>query len=171
MRRRPMLAVAAMLAAANPAATPARAQANRSPETMEAGRALFSVLFDHAFIALNAQAVEVAWPAIEGALRAKNPHIDAATLAGLRQELERIRLARLHEMTKDLPALYVRHLTAEEMREVAAFYRTPTGAKMLGILPKILPDAFATILPRVQAMNAETQDLFLKLLRERGLLN
>jgi hypothetical protein len=42
---------------------------------------------------------------------------------------------------------------------------------MLGVLPKILPDGFATILPRVQAMNTETQDLFLKLLRERGLLN
>jgi uncharacterized protein len=171
MRRLPILAVAAMLAALNPAATPARAQANLSPETLEAARALFSVLFDHAFVALNAQAVEVAWPAIEGALRAKNPQIDSATLVALRREFERIRLARLHEMTKDLPALYVRHLTAEEMREVATFYRTPTGAKMLGVLPKILPDAFATILPRVQAMNAETQDLFLKLLRERGLLN
>jgi hypothetical protein len=104
VRRLPILAVAALLAAANPAAPPARAQANLSPESMEAARALFSVLFDHAF-------------------------------------------------------------------EVAAFYRTPTGAKMLGILPRILPDAFATILPRVQAMNTETQDLFLKLLRERGLLN
>src|SRR5882762_26006 len=113
MRRLSILAVAAMLAAAHPGATPARAQTNLSPETMEAARALFSVLFDHAFVALNAQAVEVAWPAIEGALRAKNPHIDAATLVGLRRELERIRLARLHEMTKDLPALYVRHLTAE----------------------------------------------------------
>jgi hypothetical protein len=171
MRYLSILAVAVTLAAATPAATPARAQTNLSPESMEAARALFSVVFDHAFVALNAQAVEVAWPAIEGAVRAKNPAVDAATLMGLRREFERIRLARLHEMTKDLPALYVRHLTAEEMRETAAFYRTPTGAKMLGILPKILPDAFATILPRVQAMNAETQDLFLKLLRERGLLN
>ena len=60
MRRLPILAVAAMLAAANPAATPARAQANLSPETTEAARALFSVLFDHAFVAPNAPAVELA---------------------------------------------------------------------------------------------------------------
>ena len=76
MRCLSILAVAAMLAAANPAATPARAQTNLSPESMEAARALFSVVRGDAHI-----------------------------------------------------------------------------------------------LPRVQAMNAETQDLFLKLLRERGLLN
>ena len=121
MRCLSILAVAAMLAAANPAATPARAQTNLSPESMEAARALFSVVFDHAFVALNAQAVEVAWPAIEGAVRAKNPAVDAATLTALRREFERIRLARLHEMTKDLPALYVRHLTAEEMRKPPRF--------------------------------------------------
>jgi len=171
MRRLLILAVAAMLAAANFSTTPARAEAALSAESTAAARALFALLFDHAFAALNAQAVELAWPGIEGAVRAKKPDIDAATLAELRREFERIRLARLHEMTKDLPAIYARHLTAEEMREIAAFYRTPTGAKMLGILPKILPDAFASILPRVQAMAAETQDLFIKLLRERGLLN
>ncbi len=171
MRRLLILAVAAMLAAANFSTTPARAEAALSAESTAAARALFALLFDHAFVALNAQAVELAWPGIEGAVRAKKPDIDAATLAELRREFERIRLARLHEMTKDLPAIYARLLTAEEMREIAAFYRTPTGAKMLGILPKILPDAFASILPRVQAMAAETQDLFIKLLRERGLLN
>ena len=53
----------------------------------------------------------------------------------------------------------------------AAFYGTATGTKMLQAMPKVLPEAFASVLPRMQPMMAETQDSFLKLLRERGLLN
>src|SRR5262245_880531 len=121
MRCLPFLAVAAAIATSAPA--PARAQG--TPETIEAARALYALLFDHGFSALNAQAVAVAWPGIETAVRAKKPDIDAATLAELRREFERIRLARLREATKDLPQIYARYLTAEEMREVAVFYRTP----------------------------------------------
>ena len=57
------------------------------------------------------------------------------------------------------------------MEEIAAFYNSRTGAKMLGVMPKVLPEAFASVLPRIQAMTMETQDSFMKLLRERGLLN
>jgi hypothetical protein len=38
-------------------------------------------------------------------------------------------------------------------------------------MPKVLPEAFASVLPRMQPMLTETQDSFLKLLRDRGLLN
>jgi hypothetical protein len=43
--------------------------------------------------------------------------------------------------------------------------------KMLQAMPKVLPEAFAVVLPRMQSMAAETQEAFLKLLRERGRLN
>ena len=171
MRRLYILAIAATLTAANFLPTTARAQASPSPETMQAAQALFTQLFAHGFVTLNAQAVETAWPGIESALRAQKPNIDAATLADLRREFERIRLARLSEIVKDVPGIYARHLTAEDMRTLAAFYGTPTGAKMLQAMPKILPEAFAVVLPRMQSMAADTQESFLKLLRERGLLN
>jgi hypothetical protein len=103
-------------------------------------------------------------------LRSQKPDLTAATLAELRREFERIRLARLSEIVKDVPAIYARYLTAEEMRTLAAFYSTPTGAKMLQAIPKVLPEAFAIVLPRMQAMAGETQESFLKLLRERGVL-
>ena len=89
----------------------------------------------------------------------------------MRREFERIRLARLSEVVKDIPAIYARHLNAEDMRVLAAFYGTATGTKMLQAMPKVLPEAFASVLPRMQPMMAETQDSFLRLLRERGLLN
>ena len=171
MPRLRILAFAAVLAAANVLPAAARAQGQASGETGEAAQALFNQLFVHGFVALNAQAVEIAWPGIETALRAQKPGIDAATLAELRREFERIRLARLSDAVKDVPAIYARHLNADDMRVLAAFYGTATGAKMLQALPKIMPEAFATVLPRMQSMTAETQDAFLKLLRERGLLD
>jgi uncharacterized protein len=153
------------------ASAAARAEGPPSPETMQAAQALFTHLFAHGFVTLNAQAVETAWPGMESALRAQKPNIDAATLAELRREFERIRLARLSEIVKDLPAVYARYLTTEDMHALAAFYGSPTGAKMLQAMPKILPEAFAVVLPRMQSMTADTQESFLKLLRERGLLN
>jgi hypothetical protein len=170
MRHPRVLALAAALAAANFLPATLRAESAASAETVEAAQALFTQLFAHGFAALNAQAVETIWPGIENALRAQKPNIDAATLAQLRQEFERIRLARLAEIVKDVPAIYARYLTADDMRVLAAFYSTATGAKMLQAVPKVLPEAFATVLPRMQSMTAETQESFLKLLRERGLL-
>lgn len=72
---------------------------------------------------------------------------------------------------EDVPAIYARHLSADDMRVLAAFYGTSTGTRMLQAMPKVLPEAFASVLPRMQSMLADTQDSFLKLLRERGLLN
>jgi hypothetical protein len=146
-------------------------QGSPAPEVSEAAQALFTQLFAHGFVTQNALAVETAWPGIENALRAQKPGIDAATLAELRREFERIRLAQLFEIVKDIPGIYARYLSVEDMRTLAAFYGTPTGVKVLRAVPKMLPEAFAIILPRMQAMTAETQDAFLKLLRQRGLLN
>ena len=166
MRPLRILAVAVTLAVANCLPGALRAQEQQpSPESMAAAQALFALLFTHGFATLNAQAVEAAWPGIESALRTQRPNID------LRREFERIRLARLSEVVKDIPAIYARHLNAEDMRVLAAFYGTATGTKMLQAMPKVLPEAFASVLPRMEPMMAETQDSFLKLLRERGLLN
>jgi hypothetical protein len=140
------------------------------PDRTAAAAELFAVLFDNAFVALNAEGVEIAWPGIERALRADNPTIDDATLGIMRKDFERLRLARLRELMKDIPELYARHLTAEEMRDVAAFYRTKSGSRMLQVLPIIVPEAFAVALPRLQKLNGEAHELFLKELRERGLI-
>ena len=147
MRPLRILAVAVTLAVANCLPGALRAQEQQpSSESMAAAQALFALLFTHGFATLNAQAVEAAWPGIESALRTQRPNIDPATLADLRREFERIRLARLSEVVKDIPAIYARHLNAEDMRVLAAFYGTATGTKMLQAMPKVLPEAFASVL-------------------------
>jgi hypothetical protein len=159
-----------ILAVALAAGAPSARAQNPSAQSSEAARDLLKVLFDQAFSTLNAQAVESAWPGIETAVRAQNPNVDVAALAELRREFARIRLAQLHEVTRDLPMIYARLLTAEEMRDIAAFYRTRSGMKMLHVLPQIMAEGFATTLPRMQSLSSDTNAAFLALLRERGLL-
>src|SRR5689334_2207090 len=161
--------LAVALAAGAPSAR-AQSPAQPSAQSSEAARDLFKVLFDQAFSTLNAQAVESAWPGIETAVRAHNPNVDVAALAELRREFARIRLAQLHEVTRDLPTIYARLLTAEEMRDIAAFYRTRSGMKMLHVLPQIMAEGFATTLLSMQSLSSDTNAAFLALLRERGLL-
>ena len=167
--RRIVFAAAIAAAALSPAAVRAQTPAAPSAETMDAARDLFTLIFDHAFGATNARAVATAWTGIESALRKQNPKLDAATLAALRGEYERIRIEKLRDATKDLPVIYARLLTADEMRDLAAFYRTPSGQKMLEVIPQVMAEGFATVLPRVRAVTDDSYDAFIKLLRERGL--
>src|ERR1700754_4107051 len=82
MQRLRLLAFAAAVLLTNLSPTAARAEP--SPEAMEAAQALFTQLFAHGFIALNAQAVEIAWPGIESALRAQKPDLSGPKLAAER---------------------------------------------------------------------------------------
>lgn len=148
---------------------PARAQ-NPSPEAIAAANEVFTLLFDHAFARQNEIAVNAAWPSIERALRKNNPTLDNATLAGLRDEFVAIRREYLKELVKEVPNSMARHLTPKEMNDLAAFYRTPSGLKVLEAMPVVLTEGFAQVLPRLRALNDETHQQFMALLRQRGLL-
>jgi hypothetical protein len=160
-----LICAAALLAGAP---TRAEERPEPSPEALAAAKDLFAVTFDRAGVQLNAQAVEHTWPSVENALRARNPDLDAATLNGLKQEFERIRLARLRAVAKDLPQIYARHLTPQEMREIAAFYRSETGTRLMQVVPSVIGEIFAIVLPAMPAIVNDTHEEFLRLARERG---
>jgi uncharacterized protein len=162
-----LLIFAAALLAGAPAAR-CEERPDSSPEALTAAQELFAVTFERAGTQLNAQAVDHTWPSIENALRARNPDLDAATIAGLKQEFERIRLAKLRAVIKDLPQTYARHLTPQEMREIAAFYRTPTGTKLMQVVPSVVGEVFAIVLPAMPSVVNDTHEEFLRLARERG---
>src|SRR5262245_29755843 len=131
---------AAALAAATPGVRAENRAAAASPETLAVARELFTISFDRAATELNAQAVDTAWPSIESSLRARNPDLDADTLAGLRREFERIRLQKLRDLMKDVPAIYARHLSQNDMVEITWFYRSPAGTRLLQAVPVILAE-------------------------------
>ena len=165
MRSLRLLAFVMAVAAASPAAG---AEHRASPEALATARELFSVTFDLAGTELNAQAVAHTWPSVENALRAKNPMLDAATLAGLRREFERIRLEKMRELMKDAPAVYARYLSEQEMRQVIEFYRTPAGTKLMLVVPSVMSEIFAIALPGMPGVINDTHEEFLRLARERG---
>ena len=158
------------VAAALLASAPGRAEDHPalSPEALAAAQDLFAVTFERAGVQLNAQAVEHTWPSVENALRARNSNLDAATLAGLKQEFERIRLAKLRAVIKDLPQIYARHLSPPEMREIADFYRSPTGTRLMQVVPSVISEVFAIVLPAMPNVVNDTHEEFLRLARERG---
>src|SRR4051812_15174887 len=162
--------VLALAAAALAAAKPGHCAENRaaaSPETLAVASELFYITFDRAGTELNAQAVDLAWPGIENALRARNPGLDADKLAGLRRDFERIRLQKLRDLMKDAPAVYARYLSQEDMAEIIRFYRTPAGTRLMQAAPGILAEIFAIALPAMPALMNDTNEEFVKLTRDR----
>lgn len=57
------------------------------------------------------------------------------------------------EMEQETMAIYARNYTADEMKQVTAFYRTPVGAKMLATMPKVMQESMAAgqkvMMPRI----------------------
>lgn len=105
---------------------------------------------------------------MEASLRAQYPRIDAGTVAELRQEFERVQISYVTDFSKEAPAIYARYFTADELRDMLAFYRTPTGIKMLKVLPKITAEVTGAIIQREEGLQKEAGEAFENILRRRG---
>ena len=110
-----------------------------------------------------------AWPTIEQGMRRQYPQIDAATLAELRAEFEKQMLGSVNEGMNEAPAIYARYLTVQEMRDIQVFYRTPTGAKMLKLMPQIMGEVMANLAPRMQGNMQRIGVAFTEILKKHGL--
>jgi hypothetical protein len=143
-----------------------RADESLSPEALQAAKGLLTIVSGDMMKQLAAQMTNAMWPIIEQKARADK--IDDATIAELRNELERIELAFLADSMKDAPPVYARHFTAAELDELTAFYRTPIGAKALREMPQVTGEFTALVVPRLQDVQRQTAEAFNKILREHG---
>jgi hypothetical protein len=103
---------------------------------------------------------------IEQKARASN--MDADTVAELHQELQRIVHDNVVDTLKLAPPIYARHFTAAEMHDIIAFYQTPTGAKALRELPRVMGEFTAQMVPHLQDLKIQTAEAINKILREHG---
>jgi hypothetical protein len=76
--------------------------------------------------------------------------------------------ARLNEMIDQVAALYARTFTAEELREVIAFYRGPTGQKFVQRVPLIMQESMLIGQRFGQSVATEIRDRMIEELRKRG---
>lgn len=64
--------------------------------------------------------------------------------------------ATVDALLRETEQLYARHFTAAELDEIAAFYRTPVGAKMLGSMSQLTAESMQiaqrVVLPRAAAL-------------------
>ena len=80
-------------------------------------------------------------------IRMKDPaRFDAAlqrVVAIVTGELKKMNIAMEPDVYREGVAIYARVYTAEEMREITGFYRSPVGAKMLAKQPEIIRESMA----------------------------
>ncbi|MET3132208.1 hypothetical protein AAKU55_002478 [Oxalobacteraceae bacterium GrIS 1.11] len=161
----PVLAQAAAPAPASvQAIDPATTQAVRDLLAAMKYREMMSAAFEQMSKSLPAMVRQVAVNAVES-----DPKLSGAkkkdALAMVEKNIpQAVRAAQsifadpklVDEMIAEIVPLYARHFTVEEIGQVAVFYRTPVGVKMLASMPEIMNESMLIsqkiMMPRVAKM-------------------
>jgi hypothetical protein len=158
------LLIAVLVAAA--LAAPAYAQSpSPTPEALKAAQELASLMSGDTVGQMSAAMTAQIWPAIE---RQLGPKVDAATLTELRGEFEQSLAAFSKAAMTDAPPVYARHFTADELKALLAFYRSPVGAKALQTMPAVMAELGQEMAPRIQAFEAELHGKMEATLKKHG---
>ena len=160
-------AIALVLFALLPARAPA--QGDTSPDTLKAANELMAVMSKDTVQQMVTGMTSQVWPALERALRAKRSDIDQATLTELRKEFERIQVQYMSGVMADAPAIYARHFSVQELRDMLAFYRSPTGQKALQVMPQLTTEVFQMVMEKMQGLQVQIMGAFNTVLRQRGI--
>jgi uncharacterized protein len=138
-----------------------------SPEALAAARELSATMSGDLFKGIGGNPGAPIWASLEQALRSRYPQLDAATSAEMQREFER-QMADLTESVESVAAIYARYLTVAEMREMQAFYSTPTGAKALKVMPQIMGEVTQNLAPRIQGAIDRIDVALMDILHKHG---
>ncbi len=145
------------------AAGPASAQAP-TPDTLAAAR-------EPVVVMRTAESFKAVMPIIvknlKPAIVQNRPQVERDYDAIIPLMLESMN-ARVSEIIDQIAALYARTFTAEELREVTAFYRGPTGQKLVEKLPVITQESMMIGQRFGQAVAGELRGRIVDELRKRG---
>jgi uncharacterized protein len=84
------------------------------------------------------------------------------------QELLTTQSAGMAKLLEDIAAIYARHFTVDEMRQLIAFYRAPLGQKLLDKMPTITQESMTAGQAFGQVLAGELQKRVVDELRKRG---
>ena len=171
MLRSRLPAVFALAFALCVGATPFRAaaQGEAQSDSLKAANELMAVMSKDTVQQMVTGMTAQVWPSIEQALRAKRSDINQATLTELRSEFERIQMQYMGGVMADAPALYARYFSAQELRDMLAFYKTPTGLKSLQVMPQLTTEVFKMVMSKMQGLQTQIMGAFDAALRQRGI--
>lgn len=161
-----LLATAIMIGLPQGAA-PVRAQGSPS-DAMAAARELAQITTAGVLPQIMASYTERTWPSVEAKLRQKNSTLDATTVDELRKEFVQLQVGVLREVMADAGPVYARHFTLKELRDLVAFYKSPTGKKALVAMPQASLELLAGVAPRLDGLSQSVNDKFAAILKQRG---
>lgn len=150
--KKPMIMLAALLAFAAPAAaqeepTPGEVQAGR--ELLEASRTRENFIRALEMGLEQGAGTDELTPAVRQALtNFMNEHF------------------RYEDLEPDFVRMYTELFTEEEMRGMAAFYRTPLGQRMVEMLPELTVRSQAIVNDRLQAAMPELMETIMEAMEE-----
>jgi uncharacterized protein len=147
------LTLAAALAAAFFAISPALAQTDAPPDNLTAARDLVQVLkpTDQFKTVLP-----ILFKNLKAAVVQGRPEVEKqydAMIPIFNQSAER----HLSELTDAITAIYARNFTVDELHQLATFYRSPAGQKLLQRQPDIAGESMAAGQHLGQAIMADVQ--------------
>jgi uncharacterized protein len=148
------------------ATSPATAQSASSPEAVQAAAELASIMSKDLLAQMTNQMTAQAWPQIEAKARGS---LDPQTLAELRTEFERVVVNFVTQSLKEMPGIYARYFTVDELHDMAAFYRTSTGQKALQRMPQVLGESYGLLLPRLPGLQQELRQATARIMTKHGL--
>lgn len=148
------LVFAAPANAQTPQAAPP-AQVAPSPEALAAANDLLAVMSKDMVTQMTTQMMSQMWPLIESQVTTQ---VGTSALKEIRSETERVAAAFTLNAMKSAPAIYANHFTIEELREITAFYKTPTGAKTIAAIPQVMVEFYATLGPRMPELETDLRN-------------
>jgi uncharacterized protein len=135
---------------------------------LQAANELASIVSADAVNQISRELAANLWPTLENSLKSR---IDDATLSELRADFDH-RLTRFSdEAMKDAPAVYAKYFTAQELRDITAFYRTSAGAKALQTMPKVMIEHLTGVRPKVQEFQQGVGTSVQEILQRHGYRN
>jgi hypothetical protein len=108
------------------------------------------------------------WPSMAKNLRAKYPNFEVDE-AEMQVEFKRIFVSTIGDAIAITgPAMYARMFSVPEMRDLIAFYRTPTGSKFLKQQSQIAAETVAITQAALPGMLARINTAFEAIMRKHG---
>ena len=145
--------------------TPALGQQGASPDALQAARELQAVMSGDLVKQMVDQMMTAMWPGVENQFRAK---VNAATLADIRAEFQRVMLKYVLTVQDEAPAVYAKYFSAEELRSLSAFYRTPIGIKAITVMPKVMGESMQIMVTKMPDMEKELTASIESVMRKNG---
>jgi hypothetical protein len=100
-------------------------------------------------------------------LKKKMPDISQKDLDRMDAMMDRVlKDFDVNGMIDDMVPVYQRHLTRADVAAMAAFYKTPTGQKMLREQPQMAAEAMKAVQPRMEKMMSQVMDEAEKMAKE-----